>query len=63
MTEHESHGETMGDSYWQTREGRINQAIREGLRDAGVKGPLVDLVGPIVRAVLRELDALERQDD
>jgi hypothetical protein len=39
-------------SYWRSEEGRLNQAIREGLREAGVKGPLADLVGPILRAVL-----------
>jgi hypothetical protein len=42
----------MDASYWRTHEGRLNQAIRTGLRNAGVQGPLADLVGPILREVL-----------
>lgn len=49
------------ESYWQTREGRLNQAIREGLREAGVQGPLADLVGPVLTAVIRQLASDEGQ--
>lgn len=38
-------------SYWLTEEGQVEQAIREGLRDAGVLGPLNVLVGSIMEAL------------
>jgi hypothetical protein len=44
--------DTKPQSYWQTREGKLDQAIREGLRDAGVQGPLAHIVGPVLRKVL-----------
>ena len=44
------------DSDWQTPTGQLDQAIRQGLRDAGVKGMLAQMVGPILCAVQAELD-------
>lgn len=43
-------GEAAG-SYWQTDEGRLSEAIRQGLRDAGVHGTLAEFVGPIIRRI------------
>lgn len=41
------------ENYWGTYEGRMNEAIRRGLRDAGVKGQLAHLVAPILVEVLK----------
>jgi hypothetical protein len=48
-------------SYWRSEEGKVEQAIRAGLRDAGVQGPLAFIVGPVLRAVMQEIRE-QRQD-